>query len=151
MRYLVLATLAISAWLTGTPAGALDSLELYPKGASPKWLETADESKAPDEAKDKVDPSIFDAWRAEVRTIVRENMNFPLIARLQHDATSAGIGLTVDRSGRIEAATVAKSSGNEDVDEVTRQMFERMTFPPLPAAYPYQKLKFVYTINYKFY
>lgn len=149
MRYLVLATLAISALLTGVPAGAksaldgLDAVDLTPEGTS-----QPPSARAPREV--QVDPAILDSWMDDVRGIVSENLNFPLIARLQHDAKSSGIRLLIDRNGKIESATVENSSGNEDVDEVTRQMFERMTFPPLPENYPYEKLTFVYTINYIF-
>lgn len=92
----------------------------------------------------------MEVWQEQVREIVDANLNFPLVARLHREGGTTGIRLIIDRSGRIESASVEQSSGNEDVDDITQRMFERLTFPPLPASYSYSKLSFLYTIEYKF-
>ncbi|RJF88886.1 TonB family protein [Oleomonas cavernae] len=92
----------------------------------------------------------LDAWQDQVAEIVDATLTFPLAGRLSRQGGTTGIRLVIDRSGKVDSATVEKPSGNEDIDDVTKRFFENLALPPLPASYGHEKLSFLYTIRYDF-
>jgi TonB family protein len=92
----------------------------------------------------------LDAWQDQVDEIVDATLTFPLVGMLSRQGGTTGIRLVVDRSGKVDSATVEKPSGNQDIDDVTKRYFENLTLPPLPASYGADKLSFLYTIRYDF-
>lgn len=145
--------LILASLIAATPAGAQSSgTDLSRKNLSRVAPSEQIPSKGTAIEEDAVPvgaaSSDFKAWQQEFDELVGERLHYPLIGRLQREGGKVGILLEINRTGQIVSATVENSSGNEDLDSVTRQMFEKMTAPPLPASYPSEKVRFVYTINY---
>jgi len=143
MQRFIPAALAVVIALGGAPASAAaGSNELGKKTDAPaKYKVPAPGAEA---------NADLDAWQDQVSEIVDATLTFPLVGMLSRQGGTTGVRLVVDRSGKVDSATVEKPSGNQDIDDVTKRYFENLTLPPLPASYEREKLSFLYTIRYDF-
>lgn len=89
--------------------------------------------------------AVVQGWYIDTSRKVLAQFRGARLAHLQRKYgvrnTVATVTFVVHRSGRVEAAHVSQSSGNPALDQTLENIVRSMRLPPIPAAFPNQRVK----------
>ncbi|HCA27391.1 MAG TPA: hypothetical protein DEP05_07115 [Betaproteobacteria bacterium] len=79
-------------------------------------------------------PSLEARYIHAVRLQIERRKRYPALARELDVGGRVGIAYTIDRSGRLIAAAVVKSSGSDILDKAALRAVRTALFPPMPKG-----------------
>jgi protein TonB len=87
-------------------------------------------------------------WVAEVSAWLAAHRTYPVQARERGEEGNVAVRFTVERSGRVVEAAIAKASGSALLDEAALEMLRHAMFPAFPANMPQQQVTITTSIRY---
>ena len=88
-------------------------------------------------------------WLGRVSTWLQRNRRYPEPARQRGEEGAVLVRFTAERSGRVTAAEVVRSSGSALLDDATTVLLRGATLPAFDAAMPQQQQTLVVTLRYR--
>jgi protein TonB len=89
------------------------------------------------------------SWRDLVMARLQQNKRYPSTAEARHKQGMATLNFTVDRSGRVTARSIVRSSGVAALDEEVLAMIQRaQPLPAFPPAMPQQSINLTVPIRF---
>ena len=79
-------------------------------------------------------PRVAPSWQADLVKHLQQYKRYPTAAQAKGEQGVVLLGFSVDRSGRVLAHRIVRSSGHADLDQEVTEMIERAQ--PLPAFPP---------------
>jgi periplasmic protein TonB len=113
-----------------------------PAAAAPAG--TAPAGTAPAGTAQVMDPR----WTAAVSGLLAERKIYPEEARRRGEEGRVLIRFTVDRSGRVEAASIVAPSGSVLLDEAALALLRQAVLPAFPVAMTAARITITTTVRY---
>ena len=105
------------------------------KSSKPAASASADAKSAPKGAAGVSKPRVSSAnWKAKVVSWLRRHQRYPAGAKSRRQEGNVQVAFTIDASGRVKSARIARSSGNAELDRAALDMVRRSS--PVPAPPP---------------
>ena len=105
---------------------------------------------APQPRLSTVPASVRDAYLGRISQAVQQNMRLPASARFIKDKRVVEVRFTVDRTGKLLALKIEKSSGRDLFDDEALEAFKRTPLPPFPEELTSDQLQVVITLNFTY-
>jgi protein TonB len=89
------------------------------------------------------------SWHRKIALQVERHKGYPASARARHQTGTAELAFTLDRTGRVLASRVVRTSGVATLDQETIDTVQRaQPFPPPPANMPGETFDFTVPIRF---
>jgi len=89
------------------------------------------------------------SWHRKIALQVERHKGYPASARARHQTGTAELAFTLDRTGRVLASRVVRTSGVAALDQETIDTAQRaQPFPPPPANMPGETFDFTVPIRF---
>ena len=89
------------------------------------------------------------SWHRQIALRVERNKGYPTSARAGHQTGTAELAFTLDRTGKVLASRVVRTSGVAALDQETIDTVRRaQPFPPPPANMPGETFDFTVPIRF---
>ena len=95
-----------------------------------------------------VAPGVQAAYLGRISAAVQQNMRLPGSARFLKDKRTVDVRFTVDRTGKLLALKIEKTSGRDLFDDEALEAFRRTALPAFPDELPSEQLQVVITLNF---
>lgn len=109
----------------------------------------AERAAAPTPGASGHNPQAISNWKSQLVGKLERSKRYPSEARSRGDHGVVQVAFSVDRSGVVHRARIARSSGSQLLDHETLSMLERASpLPPPPADMPGSLIPIVVPIRY---
>jgi periplasmic protein TonB len=123
-----------------------------------------EEVKQPEKPKEEVTPPVPEttspprpkpsaaqvaSWYRKIAQQVERNKGYPPSARARHETGTAELAFTLDRSGKVMASRIVRTSGSAALDQETMDTVRRaQPFPSPPQNMPGETFEFTVPIRF---
>ena len=95
------------------------------------------------------DSAAITSWKSRVVTLLERNKRYPVEAAARREQGVAQLSFSIDRTGRLVATRIARSSGSAALDREALALAQRaQPFPPPPSSLPGENVSLIVPIRF---
>ena len=104
---------------------------------------------APSHGQPAADSAAVSSWKSRVITLLEHNKRYPAEAAARREQGVAQLSFSIDRTGRMVARQIVRSSGSAALDREALALAHRaQPFPPPPSALPGENISLIVPIRF---